>query len=386
MTKRILIWGTSLRKPADEAQFIAVSQSIRSVEPDADIRFLARPPDSLRDYRVLRTRRLGGVLWLLARSRLLLFIGGCFMESRRQALVCAALVVLAKLTRTKTAAAGVSAFPYRTRWGRVIYRWIFNRMIWITVREEAAERAISALDISVRPEKLADPRFLLSASETDRNKLLRRLGIETERPLVAATTRHMHDDLPDWVKRSHGYEPAARDTACHALAAAIDALSEHAQVVIVPLHASTQDDLRAVDQLKPYLKAPDSLVLLSRDISARDTIDLIQACDLVVAARLGVGIFATAVGTPMVALAYESRLQELMVSLELGEFVRPWLQVDPDDFGKLALRAWRERRALARRMQRASQPLIKDARRNAELVGHTLDARKSRPHLSSRNV
>ena len=58
------------------------------------------------------------------------------------------------------------------------------------------------------------------------------------------------------------------------------------------------------------------------------------------AARLSVAIFATITGTPMIGLAYEGRLQELMISLDLGEFVHNWHTVDPANFGRVAVRAW----------------------------------------------
>lgn len=305
----------------------------------------------------------------MRRASLMLFVGGCFMESRRQTLVCATLAFMAKLCRLPVATLGATAFPYRTWWARTVYRWVFGQMNWITVREPSAFEAIRALQVSAPLYQLPDPRFCLPAMPAAAGALLRRFGIDDpDKPMVILTTRYMHGGLPAWVRDAHGYTAAARDSACRALAAAADALARDANIVVLPLHPSFHDDEAAAEQIRAFMECPKRLQLLAGDLSAQEAIDLIGASALVVATRLGTAVFAIAAQTPLIALAYETRLLDTMAGVGLQDYASDWRDTDPDAFARLAVHAWKGRERLAATLRTNSRNLLTETKRQVELI------------------
>lgn len=373
--KHICLWGTSLQKVADEAQFLAVLRLIGRAAPGAKVTIFARPradsliPRSVRNTRVMPTASLPGVIRSLKKSGLFIMVGGCFMENVRQAAACALLVVFARLLRTPVIAIGVTAFPYRHRWARFVYRHIFNAMGAITVREAAAEDALKALDIRVPLTRLPDPRYVLSTdNEADISGILKAADLSKDRPAVGITLRYLHDDMPEWVKASHDYSPDAVDATNSAIARMLDELAAVAQLFVLPMHPTPGEDSSAAAEIRKHMHNPQALHVVTGSIRAPQLAALIKWCDVLIASRLAAGMFAVSAGTPFIGIAYEARLAGLMSSMGLREFVFPWRQVDADQLSATAARVWRDRAQLQETIRAASSPLIEAAWTNAHPV------------------
>lgn len=373
--KRICLWGTSLGKVADEAQFLALLQMIEKVAPGAEITILARPnPQSTIVQRhasvcVFRTADVMAVVRTLARSNILVMVGGCFMESPRQALVCAALTIVAKACRTAVIGIGVTAFSFRHTWARQLYRRVFNAMKDITVREASAEDALCDLGIATHAVRIPDPRYVLAPPANRHIRdLLEQYGLSPDRSLICVTLRHLHDGMPDWVKTSHRYSPAAVDNANQAIARALDTLAEKSQLVLLPMHPSQDEDVTAAMAIRAKMHDPKLLNIGLPQLRAPELLALISHCDLVLASRLAAGMFSVSSATPVLAIAYENRLIDLMTELGLEEFVVPWLEVDSECFEALARRAWTDRQRIRDVMTLPGQALVKSAWENADVV------------------
>jgi polysaccharide pyruvyl transferase WcaK-like protein len=373
--KHVCLWGTSLGKVADEAQFLALLQMLEEVAPGAAVTILARPhPESIigrtkKTVHVVPTADLFAVARKLARADAIVMVGGCFMESPRQAMACAVLTIIARACRTPIVGIGVTAFPYRHVWARQIYRRVFNAMKAITVREPSAQRALADLDIRTQVVREADPRYVLSPATADGSDgLLERLGLSAKRPIICVTLRHLHDAMPDWVKVSHGYSTAAVDKANGAIGQALDRLSAEAQLVLLPMHPSLEDDMSAAIAIKTRMRDPAALRTDLPQLRAPELLTLISRSDLVVASRLAAGIFSISTATPILAIAYENRLVDLMAELKLDAFVMPWLEVDSGRFEAAAERAWTERQQIRKVMQSSTRPLVQSAWANAEII------------------
>lgn len=371
---RICLWGTSLKKAADEAQFLAVVRLIKHVDANAEITVLARPSARSIIYdvarvSVIRTADIPAVSAALVRADLMIMVGGCFMESPSQAAICTGIAMLARLCRTPVIGVGVTAFPYRTAWGRQVYRKIFNAMEAITVREPSAQVVISDLEIGTPIVQLADPRLVLApAADSVATGLLRDHGISSDRPLVCVTLRYLHDGMPAWVKHAHNYSSEAADQANCAIAGALDVLASVAQLVLLPMHPSLGEDLAASKAIQARMHDPTALRVTLPQLRAPELMAVIKRCDLILASRLAAGMFAVATATPFFGIAYEERLQSLMSELNLEMFVLPWLDLDSERLQGVAERAWTTRESIRATMISFGEPLIQSAWENAELI------------------
>ena len=99
---RVCLWGTSLGKVADEAQFLALLRLVKRVAPSAEVSILARPhsPTAIPEdpnIQVIPTANLPSAAAILSRSDLFIMVGGCFMESPRQAAVWVLIILKPQL-------------------------------------------------------------------------------------------------------------------------------------------------------------------------------------------------------------------------------------------------------------------------------------------------
>jgi polysaccharide pyruvyl transferase WcaK-like protein len=281
-------------------------------------------------------------------------------------------MMLARACRTTVIAIGVTAFPYRRFWARWIYSRVFNATAEITVREPAAHHALADLPLRTRITRLADPRYVLIPEPEGGDGLLKELSLSPRRPLVGVTLRHLHDAMPDWVKSAHGYSPHAVDRVNRAIAGALDALAAEAQLVVLPMHPSHDEDLAAAQAIKAHMRQPQSLCCTLPPLRPPRLITLVKRCDLVLASRLAAGMIAVSTATPVFGIAYEKRLLDLMADLGLGSYVMPWLAADPDHLQGIARRAWTERRQIRQLMRDSGRSLVESAWANAAVIARHL--------------
>lgn len=370
----ICLWGTSLQKVADEAQFLALLRLVEQAAPGAEVIILARPhPHSTitgeERVSVIPTADLPAVTKAIAQSKLLIMVGGCFLESQRQTAVCATLMAIAKASRTPVIGVGVTAFPYRQPWARQIYSRMFNAMKAMTVREPSAQKALSDLSIRTNVVQFADPRYVLTPPPDDACKdLLEEHGLSPNRPLIGVTLRYLHDGMPNWVKDSHGYSKEAVDRANRALAYTLDALASVAQLVVLPMHPSREEDMAAAATIKASMRDPTALRSNLPQLRAPALMAVIKHCDLLLASRLAAGMFAVSTATPVFGIAYEKRLIDLMSGLGLTDLVLPWLAVDDERLQNMAERAWRERQRIREVILASGRSLVQSAWANAEVI------------------
>ncbi|MDJ0835211.1 MAG: polysaccharide pyruvyl transferase family protein [Acidobacteriota bacterium] len=333
MTGNICIWGTSLEKVADEAQVLSVMSACRRQFPHADIVLFMRDGHLIQsqapDVVVFPTARLFRVLRALIGARLFVIVGGPFYEDRKQAAVCGLLIGLARAVGTPVMAYGTTLFPLTTRWGRSLYRFLFNRMAAVAMREPVCLDLLTALKVQVKPVLFADPRFGLQPASPERTReILDAEGIDPDRPYIVVTTRLMNEQLPDWVKRGSDFEPQRPAMVNKALGKTLAFLARRYQLVMIPMHPSPAEDQATASALRPYFEEPEKLRVLSRRYTAPEVMGLIGEAEAVIAGRLGSAVFAVAMGTPVTAVAYESRIIDFFNRAECGECAMDWREID----------------------------------------------------------
>lgn len=372
--KRFCLWGTSLQKVADEAQFLSVVQAIEARFPDAKVTIFSTHGEAMAKLRpsvtVVRALKLHRVIPALATADLFVIVGGPFFEDPWQATICLVLVAAAKTFRCPTISYGITAFFFHTRWGRWFFRHLLNSLDVIAVRESLGIKILKDLGIKRDIALFADPRFLLTpASPETVLALLRKEGINPDEPMIAVSTRYLHDRVPRWVKHSHGYTDDRVTKANDVLARVIAYLSERAQILFIPLSPSQAEDQEMVTQLKGYVRDPSRLTLPRHRYSSPEIMGIISQCELLLASRLGSAVFATVTGTPIVAIAYEPRMRDHMERIGLGDCVFDWKDLQYDTL-LMATEAVRSS-ASARRahLQAYARQLKETAWENTDILG-----------------
>jgi polysaccharide pyruvyl transferase WcaK-like protein len=377
VNERICVWGTSLKKVADEAQVVALIAILSKRFPGVSVTLFSKYGELMTDFiaqhafkvRTIRTANVARVFWALSRSRLFVIVGGPFFEDLFQTLVCIVLVCVAKLFGLPVITYGTTVFPFKTRWGSFIFRNLFNQMQAITVREPVAVQILEELGISKDVALFADPRFTLQPPpSTEIREILLQEGVDPDRPIVGITTRYLDEDLPAWVQRSHFYTPARVSRANDALARAAAHLAELAQVILIPMHPSYEDDIRMAGVIRSHMGDAARLKVLSRRYSAAQVLGIIGHCQLLFASRLGSAVFATVTGTPVVAIAYEPRMLDHMKRVGLDEFVVDWRDISYPKLAGIIDDLWRGGDRVKARMDQRATEFRALAWRNAEIL------------------
>ncbi len=380
--KKICVWGTSLKKVADEAQLLAVSKAIRTRIPDSKITIFARHGELIKkqhpEIRTIATVQISKVLASLASCDLFVVVGGPFMESRSQMISCLTLFLIAKFFRKPVVTYGTTVLEYKTGWGKFFYRNLFNLIDAITVREEVGLKLLRELGVKKDLSLFPDPRFILEpVPPAEIDNILIREGIDVEAPKIGITTRHMHERVPEWVKRSHNYSEDNVKNANEVIGRTVDYLGQYAQCVLIPMHPSYDEDLKTAEAIKKHMQNPSRLKILSRSYRSLELIGIINSCDMLIASRLGSAIFATVTSTPLVCIAYESRMIDHMEGIGLGQYVRDWRELNYNDFAKIAEDVWISRDVIKYRMMSSIQGLKDGAWQNAQVISEFCEMKNS---------
>jgi polysaccharide pyruvyl transferase WcaK-like protein len=110
-----------------------------------------------------------------------------------------------------------------------------------------------------------DPRFVLEPVPiAEVQNILIQEGLDVEAPKIGITTRHLHEKVPDWVKRSHNYSEDNVKNANEVIGRTVDYLGRYAQCVLIPMHPSYDEDLKTAEAIKKHMENPSRLKILSR--------------------------------------------------------------------------------------------------------------------------
>jgi polysaccharide pyruvyl transferase WcaK-like protein len=371
--KKICIWGTSIKKVADEAQLLAVCKAIKTRIPNTEITIFARHGELIEkrypEIKTIPTIQISKVLSSVASCDLFVVVGGPFLESRSQMISCLTLFSIAKFFRKPVITYGTTVLEYKTSWGRFFYRNLFDLMDAITVREEVGLKLLRELGVKKDLLLYPDPRFVLEPVPiAEVQNILIQEGLDVEAPKIGITTRHLHEKVPDWVKRSHNYSEDNVKNANEVIGRTVDYLGRYAQCVLIPMHPSYDEDLKTAEAIKKHMENPSRLKILSRLYRSLELIGMIGSCNMVIASRLGSAIFATVTLTPLVSIAYESRMIDHMEGIGYGQYVRDWKELNYDDFVNIAEDVWQSRDTIKDQMGSRVEEFKDRAWQNAKVI------------------
>lgn len=265
--------------------------------------------ESFADLRVIETYRTSPADWLriLRDVDVIVYGGGTMYKEmygstgrRRHAVTLrmAAVNSLARLSGVPVYNLNIGIGTIRTRLGRMINRRGLRASSYTIFRDQ------QSYDYARRVLKLSADRIAVSTdglfldTSWQRHRLLRALPAADARPRIGV---NLLSDIPDWVDRAH-YLATVREL--------INKLISDGYAVIgIPFqheYNEHNDHAFMANEVQPYVIDAEHWRLL--DSVQLDTVgSVIAGCDAVIGMRFHSLVLATAIGTPFVGIAYDTK-------------------------------------------------------------------------------
>ncbi len=134
------------------------------------------------------------------------------------------------------------------------------------------------------------------------------------------------------------------------------------------MHPLYQDDLKTFEKINKHITNADSLKILSKQYRSLELIGIIGACKLLISSRLGSSIFATNTATPLVSIAYESRMIDHMNNIGIDKFVVDWKKLNLSDFSQIYEKALTNNEELKENLRIKIKNLRNKAQQNINVI------------------
>lgn len=355
---RVLISGYyGFGNVGDEAVLKAILEGLRERAPAIGLTVLSAKPElttELNDVRSVHRYDLFRIFSELEESGVFISGGGTLFQdstSRRSFWYYIGLVGLALLFGNKVMVFAQGFGPLRGPFNRLVARLILDRVDVITLRDEDALNELKRLGVK-KPKMYvtADPTFCLKNIDKNEGRHLLGLeGVPTGKPLVGIAIRSL---------------PHSRDSErqlAKFLAEALDRLKEKHGWEPVFLLFQCPEDMGEAAKVVNLMKAGSHIVF--KICRPEEMLALFSCFEFVIGMRLHSLIFAALNDVPMVALAYDPKVESFARSvgqpyLRLGELAK----LNETLAGALA-----ERSASAQRLSEIKKDLTNKAKRNFDL-------------------
>ncbi len=290
----------------DDSILKAMVDSLRNARPGIRILALSNDPqetkaiygiDAIHRFDVFRIVRN------LRKTKLLISGGGSLIQdvtSNQSLYYYLGIIFLGKKlgTRVMLYANGIGPI-YREKNYKVIAR-VLNRVDLITLREPSSLEELRKFGVT-EPEirVTADPAFTLrAAGKAATDKLLKKAGLPKEKPYCVISLR-------PWREADQSLEKVVAEAADY-IRTRYDL-----EVVFVPMQESR--DLTIAERTAKLMKFPGSV--LRGKYPSTELMSLVGNAEFVIGMRLHILIYAARMGTPVIGLTYDPKVDATMAYL-----------------------------------------------------------------------
>ncbi len=279
-----------------------------------------------------------------------------------------------------TVFSGGSFGPFRTWLQRLLVRYVMNRALLITCREEYSAQCVRELGVSSPPIQVtADPAFLLKPVSPDHAlQLLQKEGLASRRrPWIGISVRRF-----DFA--SDRYGGITEEEYLTAMVQVADYWIEqhHATVAFLPQvtgHAVHDgDDTIIARQVMKGLRNKENVCLLASHYTPEELSALYGTLDLVIGTRMHANIFAMLHNVPVVAIAYAAKTSGIMEMMNLSDWVVNMHEITAERLIFLSEDCWGNRESLREQIGEGIVRLQERARQDARLAAKLLRASMAR--------
>lgn len=313
----------------DEAVLCAIVHCLKALTPETEIVVFSNDPDNTRkEYALGAVNRWQpfSIARSLLSCRLLISGGGSLIQdvtSARSAGYYLGVIRLALLLRKKVVIFSQGIGPLSVMKNRVMTRKVIDRCNYITVRDDRSAALLKELGVTKDVHVTGDPVMALGSADIDTDGtdgLLRESGISRgddgkRRPLLMVSVRRWKDD-------NH-------------IAPVAELLDNQIRlgwdVLLVPAYFSEDD--KAAAMISALMA--ETPYHIGKGLTARQFIALTARADRVFSMRLHGLICAMAMGTPLVGLSYDPKVDGFMEQAGLERFCLPFDDFDAETAGAL---------------------------------------------------
>jgi polysaccharide pyruvyl transferase CsaB len=231
-------------------------------------------------------------------------------------------------------AAGIG--PLATKEGRDLTRLTFELATRATLRDIESKKLL--LELGCESEKLSvvsDPAFCLDSDYEKAKIVFSGLPLDDRKPNVAICLRNWNVNCiqEDWQK---------------AIADGLDRLVEShpCNLIFIPFHNlpdyELTDDISAAEKVISHMKYREDNYLIRGVNSPQTVAGIISQCRLVIGMRLHSIILAANGSIPVVGIAYDPKVEQMMKRLGLDAFSINLMKLNSDDLYSVVEKCWRE--------------------------------------------
>jgi len=315
----------------DEAVLLSIIHCLRKRRPDVSITVLSGNPEKTRQtYNVDAVNRWSpvGVARAIMPCDLLISGGGSLIQdvtSSRSPGYYLGVIRLALFFRKKVMIYSQGVGPLTVKKNRASAAKVFNRCHALALRDSASADLLRDIGVEQDMVVTCDPVMALSREDAvgdpaAQKDLLREVGITdsaggTPRPLLFVSIRC-------WKDNRH----------ITPVAALLDKrIAEGWDVLLVPAHYP--GDMEAISMLRGRMNAQPFIV--DKCLNAGEYLALAASADKVFSMRLHGLICAMAMGTPMVGLSYDPKIDAFMEQAGVEKFCLSFENVDFDSLQRM---------------------------------------------------
>lgn len=349
----------------DEAVLFSILKTLRDLRIGLRIEVLSNSPEKTADiYRVTASNRwkFGEIYRAIKDSDMLISGGGSLLQDvtgLKSLIYYLGVIRLARWLGKPVFFYAQGIGPVNSKIGRLLMRWLVNKVDYITVRDESSRQDLLEMGVTKPPVQVtADPVLGLEEKFVDQaigQRILEGAGLDLsiERRLVGVSVREWQG-LTD-------YKGVVAEI-CDKLARV------GYQVVFLPMHFP--DDLQTSEEVKELMEQP--AVVLSQRYSVVEMASLIANMDFMLGMRLHALILAAVMHVPPVAISYDPKIDRFMgllgrqaaTPVDKPEFDELWRAIE-----EIICEPWLVREELIQEVE----PLRQRARASAILAMEVLE-------------
>lgn len=383
---RVLIAGYyGFGNSGDEAILSSMVSRLRRLRPELDVVVVSGNPSQTSKDHVVRAvswNDVEGVIAVGNQSDLVVLGGGGLFQDYWGASLDTVLTasyagipfyssfpLLAFLIDKPCMIYAVGVGPLLTEAGKVLTRLAFASTNIATVRDPESKFMLES--VGVPPERIqvtADPAFDLEFPDSIRIlKVVQEvMGTRFGRPLVGVALRNWNVGV-------------SQDSWEHQVAVGLDRFVAelNAAVLFVPfqeVEGAVTNDVDVANRVRNQMRHSASTVVLKGDLSAAQRGGVLGCCDIVLGMRLHSVAFAAKGGVPVVALAYDPKVSNLMRRLDCEDYVLELPSLDSARLAEVLAKAYADRGNLSPPLRDRADQFAQLARQNADLAITLLDS------------
>ena len=293
------------KNAGDEAMLAAMLEVFSELDSKLNITVISSDPDyttKRHGVKAVNWLNVWAILKVLNKADLLISGGGSLLQnvtSGRSLYYYMGILFLAKLVHTPIMLYAQGIGPIYGSFARKLMCWFGNHSSLITVRDNDSLVELKTLNIT-RPyiKATADPVLAINAVDKKiGSSILNRYHISLTKPIIGISVR-------EWREWSHYKEILAKTADC-----VVKELN--AQVLFMPMQYP--EDVKAAKQIVNKMKMPS--FILKEDFTTAELMSLVGNMDLMIGIRLHALIFAGVMGTPMIGISYDPKIDRFLKSI-----------------------------------------------------------------------